>query len=70
MGDLVGECRLTRSASGDASQAVEEAFDGLKLTPESQKWMLKLGSAFAMASENGQALCSHRHQRFTFLSSL
>jgi tetratricopeptide (TPR) repeat protein len=46
---------LREAASGDATHAVPDAVDGLKLAPESQGVALEAALAFAMASENGRA---------------
>ena len=46
---------LREAASGDATQGVQDAADGLKLAPESQGVAVEAALAFAMASENGRA---------------
>jgi len=46
---------LREAASGDATQAVQDAADGLKLAPESQGVGVEAALAFAMALENGRA---------------
>jgi tetratricopeptide (TPR) repeat protein len=46
---------LREAASGDATHAVQDAADGLKLAPESQGVAVEAALAFAMALENGRA---------------
>ena len=46
---------LREAASGDTTQGVQDAADGLKLGPESQGVGVEAALAFAMASENGRA---------------
>ena len=46
---------LREAASGDATQGLQDAADGLKLAPESQGVGVEAALAFAMASENGRA---------------
>ena len=46
---------LREAASGDATQGVQDAADGLNLAPESQGVGVEAALAFAMASENGRA---------------
>ena len=46
---------LREAASGDATKAMQDAADGLKLAPESQGAAIEAALAFAMASENGRA---------------
>jgi eukaryotic-like serine/threonine-protein kinase len=46
---------LREASSGDATQAVQDAADGLKLAPESQGVGVQAALAFVMASENGRA---------------
>jgi len=45
---------LREAASGDASQGVQDAADGLKLAPESQGVGVEAALAFAMASETAE----------------